>query len=294
MTEASHAIFLSYASQDAAAAQRLCASLRAAGIEVWLDQSELRGGDAWDIDIRRQIRECALFVPIISATTEVRSEGYFRLEWRLAVERSFHLADDQALLLPVVIDATSQTSARVPERFRERQWTNLPAGVATPEFIAQVQHLLAGARRPAAHGAQVAARSSPTSPRRVYALVAVLAVGAVAVASVFIWAHRGTGTAGSGAAATIAVPDRKSIAVLPFENLTGRPEDAYLADGLQEEILNALGNRPTAGELAGILDETGWLTHGPPPPAGVGRRRCRWIGRRASPRARVDSRPASP
>ena len=85
MTPPSRAVFLSYASQDAVAAQRLCASLRATGIEVWLDQSQLRGGDAWDIDIRRQIRECALFVPVISAATEARSEGYFRLEWRLAV-----------------------------------------------------------------------------------------------------------------------------------------------------------------------------------------------------------------
>ena len=33
---------------------------------------------------------------------------------------------------------------------------------------------------------------------------------------------------------------RKTVAVLPFENLSSRPEDAYLADGLQEEILNAL------------------------------------------------------
>ena len=39
-------VFLSYASEDAAAAERIAAALRAAGIEVWLDQSELRGGDA--------------------------------------------------------------------------------------------------------------------------------------------------------------------------------------------------------------------------------------------------------
>ena len=37
------AIFLSYASQDADAARRLCDALRAAGLEVWFDQSELRG-----------------------------------------------------------------------------------------------------------------------------------------------------------------------------------------------------------------------------------------------------------
>ena len=35
------------------AAKRICEALRAAGIEVWFDQSELRGGDAWD---RRQRR----------------------------------------------------------------------------------------------------------------------------------------------------------------------------------------------------------------------------------------------
>jgi len=40
------AVFLSYASQDADAAQRICAALQAAGIEVWFDQSELRGGDS--------------------------------------------------------------------------------------------------------------------------------------------------------------------------------------------------------------------------------------------------------
>jgi len=45
MTDPGKAVFLSYASQDAEAAQRLCHALRAASIEVWFDQSELRGGD---------------------------------------------------------------------------------------------------------------------------------------------------------------------------------------------------------------------------------------------------------
>ena len=69
MTEPSHAVFLSYASQDAEAAQKICEALRAAGIEGFLDKSELRGGDAWDQKIRREIRDCALFIPVISANT---------------------------------------------------------------------------------------------------------------------------------------------------------------------------------------------------------------------------------
>jgi hypothetical protein len=84
MSEPSRAVFLSYASQDAGAARRICEALRADGMEVWFDLNQLRGGDAWDQQIRRQILECALFVPIISLNSQSRLEGYFRREWRLA------------------------------------------------------------------------------------------------------------------------------------------------------------------------------------------------------------------
>ena len=61
VTDMARAVFLSYASQDAQAAGRIAEALRAAGLEVWLDQSELRGGDVRDEKIRREIQECALF-----------------------------------------------------------------------------------------------------------------------------------------------------------------------------------------------------------------------------------------
>jgi TIR domain len=66
------AVFLSYASQDTEAARHLCNALAGAGIEVWFDQSELRGGEAWDALIRRQIRDCGLFVALVSANTNAR------------------------------------------------------------------------------------------------------------------------------------------------------------------------------------------------------------------------------
>ena len=146
---AAKAIFLSYASQDAEAAARICDALRAVGLEVWFDQSELRGGDAWDASIRRQIKECALFVPVISANTQAREEGYFRLEWKLAVDRTHLIVDDKAFLLPVVIDATLDVDARVPEKFREVQWTRLPAGETSAAFAEQVRRLLSGGAAPA-------------------------------------------------------------------------------------------------------------------------------------------------
>ena len=142
MSEDKRAVFLSYASQDAEAARRICDSLRSAGVEVWFDQSELRGGDAWDAKIRKQIKECALFVPIISANTQARLEGYFRLEWKLAEDRSHLMAKGRLFIVPIVVDDTSDRDAHVPDSFLAVQWTGLPAGEATPAFGARVRHLL--------------------------------------------------------------------------------------------------------------------------------------------------------
>jgi TolB-like protein len=245
MSESTNAVFLSYASQDAVAARRICEALRVAGITVWFDENELRGGDAWDASIRKQIRECALFVPLISAATEARSEGYFRLEWRLAVERSHQMADDQAFLLPVVIDATPEASARVPDRFRERQWTRLDDGATPPEFVERVQRLLAGDTAPASVAAQVRIDPPAAAPRGRPWLIAGATLAFVIIASAIAFSawnsrHAASVTASAPATANTPALDPKSVAVLPFDNLSGRAEDAYLADGLQEEILNAL------------------------------------------------------
>jgi TolB-like protein/Flp pilus assembly protein TadD len=162
MPSPSNAIFLSYASQDAGAARRIFEALGSAGLEVWFDQSDLRGGDAWDQKIRRQIKECALFVPIISAHTQTRAEGYFRLEWHLAEQRSFLMAHDQPFLLPVVVDDTPDSATRVPERFRERQWTRLPGGATPREFVERVRGLVSGA--PAAPDRAHAAAPAQEAP----------------------------------------------------------------------------------------------------------------------------------
>ena len=134
MGENTKAIFLSYASQDAETARHIADALRSAGLDVWFDQSELRGGDAWDASIRRRIKDCTLFVPIISKNTESRSEGYFRLEWKLAIDRSHLMSDDQTFLMPVVIDDTRDAEARVPDAFRERQWSRLDGETAIAAF----------------------------------------------------------------------------------------------------------------------------------------------------------------
>jgi serine/threonine-protein kinase len=71
-----------------------------------------------------------------------------------------------------------------------------------------------------------------------FGLVAALFLAALAVAgSILIFFHRTSSTTGSGAG--ISVPE-KSIAVLPFENLSEDKANAYFADGVQDEILTDL------------------------------------------------------
>ncbi len=137
-------VFISYASEDRESARALRDVLAAAGLVVWYDENELGGGDAWDQKIRRQIRDCDYFMPVISAATERRKEGYFRREWRLATERTMDMADDVLFLLPVVIDDTSESGARVPDRFLSVQWLKAPQGAPTPALAGLIRRLLAG------------------------------------------------------------------------------------------------------------------------------------------------------
>ena len=253
MPELSKAVFLSYASEDAPAAQRICEALRAAGVEVWFDQSELRGGDAWDASIRKQIKSCALFLPIISANAHAREEGYFRLEWKLAVDRSHLMAGTRAFLLPVVIDGTLQTDERIPDRFRELQWSRLPGGNVPPAFVERVQRLLSP-EEPAVPVAPVAPRSSAGAthgsvqasgrarPSRTVLLagaaLALIAISYVAVTR-FMPTQRATPSA-PPAAATAA--SDKSIAVLPFVDMSEKHDQEYFSDGLSEELIDQLSH----------------------------------------------------
>jgi len=256
VTELSHAVFLSYASQDAQAAQRIAQALRGSGIEVWFDQSELRGGDVWDQSIRRQIKTCALFIPIVSRHTHERAEGYFRLEWKLAVDRSHLIMANKAFLLPVVIDATGNDDEHVPEKFREVQWTRLPGGETPPAFVERVRRLLSpeastpvGAAVSAQSGAVGISRApaqAAWSPKRglLAAAAAIAVLGVIAyVAIEKIWISKPAVSApavAASAAPAAFTPPPHSIAVLPFINMSGDKEQQYFSDGLTEELLNSL------------------------------------------------------
>ena len=257
---AAGAVFLSYASQDAEAARRICEALRGAGIEVWFDQSELRGGDVWDQKIRRQIRDCALFVPVISGNTASRQEGYFRFEWDLADQRTHMIARNRVFIVPVCVDATPETSGDIPESFRQVQWTRLRGGDTPPDFIARLVRLLS--REPAPIGRHVGetgrgrthgeegstVRRQPQKvARRQLALWVVIALATAGIAyeaiERFVLPKQAAHSARVSPPALPAVGDglaEKSIAVLPFVDLSQQKDQQFFADGMAEEIVDLL------------------------------------------------------
>jgi TolB-like protein/tetratricopeptide (TPR) repeat protein len=248
-------VFLSYASQDEEAARRICEALRASGIQVWFDLSELRGGDAWDRQIRQRIHDCALFVPIISQQAHDRLEGYFRREWRLAIERAGDMAENRAFLVPVVIDRTTERDPSVPERFRELQWTRLPGGETPPAFVERIHRLLTGepsssTPAPGASATAAAGGGRPPASRGWRHILPAAAAAVVLVAVGFLatrkpWIPRPASPAAPVASTGFAPPPH-SVAVLPFVNMSGDKAQEYFSDGLSEELLNSLSR---LGEL---------------------------------------------
>lgn len=262
MTESKKALFLSYASEDSVAAEHICTALRSAGIEVWFDRSELRGGDAWDRQIRTQIRDCALFVPIISAHSQARLEGYFRREWKLAADRTHDMAEEKAFLLPVVIDDTSERTASVPDKFRDVQWTSLPAGVVAPAFVERISRLLSPERRVLGAGSAAGGATGSGNAFRkrtgrfwrsraavVLMVTVVVMAGAYFAVNRFVVSKRAAEVrsqvpiAHPVAPEANAIPER-SIAVLPFVDMSEKHDQEYFSDGLSEELIDLLTKVP--------------------------------------------------
>ena len=200
-------------------------------------------------------------MPVISATTQERLEGYFRLEWKLAAQRTHTMAEEKTFLLPVVIDSTRDADGKVPTEFRAVQRTKLPGGETPPAFVARVQKLLGGPSAPVATVAPVAPASAGLVPaaRSGLPLWAGVALGVGVVALIgFLVMRPGAKDVGPAAkpvpetkpspvAAPAAVPvvNEKSFAVLPFDNLSDDKENtAFFSDGMHEDILTTLANIP--------------------------------------------------
>jgi TolB-like protein len=134
----------------------------------------------------------------------------------------------------VVVFAVLQVIEPVLHGLRLPEWSLsavvIGLGVGFP-LVGTIAWLLDAQRRPASPGAY----SARVRHRRLaYGLGALALVAALALG---VTLYRGRPS-------VPAIDGPPSIAVLPFANLSGNPEEAYFADGLTEEIQSALAQIP--------------------------------------------------
>ncbi|MES2903541.1 MAG: TIR domain-containing protein [Pseudomonadota bacterium] len=224
-------LFLSYAHADAKRAEALAAVLGARGYTIWWD-SMIEGGASFAKSIRGAL-EAADAVIVLWSKTSIESD------W---VADEAAQGRDRKRLVPLSLDGSLP-----PLGFRQYQTIDLSGRNVKPS-AAQIERIERAIR--AAIG-QVAIASRPalsTGFDRRRALL--LGGGAAAV------------LAGAG---TIFVfrddlfgPDAadRSIAVLPFKNLSGDAAQAYLSDGLTDEVRTALTRNAGLMVLAATTSNT--------------------------------------
>jgi hypothetical protein len=127
-------IFISYASEDTAAALALAAKLQQLEVPVWLDRAKLSAGNDWAQKIRQNIEAAAAFVPILSrSTANAPPNREFRKEWRYAEDVLRGTARTDDFIFPLVVDDLSRSEPRIDAELRAIHWTALPQDGELPD-----------------------------------------------------------------------------------------------------------------------------------------------------------------
>ncbi|MCX6226715.1 MAG: toll/interleukin-1 receptor domain-containing protein [Bacteroidia bacterium] len=136
-----HSIFISYASEDREAANRLFDEIRSIGIPVWLDKKLLVPGQQWEDTIETNIKNSSIFIPVISSISiSSNQDRFYRKEWDFAITRS-NQPDNPVRLLPVCISPISDNNPMIPDEFRKVHWLDAPGGIVTDSGLALINQL---------------------------------------------------------------------------------------------------------------------------------------------------------
>lgn len=222
-------IFLSYAHADKTRAQRLAAALEEAGYTVWWD-ALIEGGSRFASSIDEAL-DAADAIIVLWSKNSIESD------W---VRDEATQARDRNRLVPVSLD-----NCRPPMGFRQYQMIDMTrwhGRADSPQFEA-IRRAIA-----------IAAGHTPSPHRRPAKQVdrrALMIGGAAATVAagggLVVWK---TGLLGGSSAPA------RSVAVLPFKNLSGDARQAFLSDGLTEEIRAALARNAGLLVLAGVSSDT--------------------------------------
>jgi serine/threonine-protein kinase len=241
------AAFISHASEDRSVAELLCARLEAAGINCWIAPRNVRPGDLYADAIVQAINRCRILLLILSRRSVASAHVLREVERASAKGRPIISVRIDDAGLPPALEYFLSAS----------QWLDAPAGKLDPLVPRLVEAVRGHLESSSSAATTVPApvRSSATRARRpLIAVAAILAVTLSGFALQRLWGSKQAPGAPAAAVAPPAAatthaspaspaafaPAAHSIAVLPFANLGGNPDDQYFSDGLSDELLNSL------------------------------------------------------
>jgi serine/threonine-protein kinase len=205
-------VFVSYKAEDRRRVHPLVAALEADGVAVWWD-AQIGGGTGWRQVIQRELDQ-ARCVIVIWSKRSVGEQGAF-------VQDEATRAQRRGVYLPILLDKVEP-----PLGFGEVQALSL-RGWKGERSDPRYQAVLADVRATIDREPR-AARAAPAESGldRRLVLAGGGALALAAGAGGWLLLRSGAGS--------------QAIAILPFANLSGDPEQSYFADGLAEELRGAL------------------------------------------------------
>jgi TolB-like protein/tetratricopeptide (TPR) repeat protein len=250
--KASIHVFISYASQDAAVAAALVEALERHGVRCWIAPRDVKAGALYADAIARAISGAKAFVLVLSESAISSSHVGKEIERASSKKRP---------IIALRIDAAPLTPA-LEYFLSESQWVEAQTGSMEAAYAKLIDDI----RDPA----RTAPRNTPAVPPEVSATTArpahpklrsnwippaagtVVVVAALLVYKFWISGHvaQERPVATTSLAPAVGVPaqppiSEKSVAVLPFTDMSADKDQEYFADGLSEEILNLLARIPT-------------------------------------------------
>ena len=240
-------VFISYASQDVAVANSVVEALEEQGIRCWIAPRDVTPGALYADGIIRAINEAKVFVLVLSASS-IASKHVGK-----EVERA---SSKGRPIITLKMDSAPLTTA-LEYFLSESQWIEVGTGgmetAAATLTEAVGRHLDPSVTvTPPAHIEHATVRPASREPRTRWMLFGGITVLFLALAYFVIdrfWSTRHVKTdrlvaavapaAAVSAKAMPGIPD-KSLAVLPFVDMSEKKDQEYFSDGLSEELIDML------------------------------------------------------
>lgn len=108
-------IFLSHAKEDIREVRAIYKKLRMDGYNVWLDEANLLGGQSWEYEIRKAVKESDIVIVCLSKI--FNSQGYKQKEVRIAIEQAELQPEGTIYVIPTRLE-----ECEVMESLKKWHW----------------------------------------------------------------------------------------------------------------------------------------------------------------------------